>query len=564
MSLARKHRPQKFRDLVGQEPVCQALRHCLTRDDAPQTFLFSGIRGTGKTTLARLYAAAINCQHEQGFAACGSVGDPDYETNVCPSCRRCHNSHHEDIREIDGASHNSVEHIRELQATLLYAPRLSAKKVYIIDEVHMLSMSAFNALLKTLEEPPPYVVFILATTELHKLPATVVSRCQTFHLRRIGAATMLARFESILQLENISYEPSALTLITEQAEGSLRDGLSILDQMVALGGGTITYATATTLMGFAPTSDFFPLWSALLKGPARELMSALYELFNRGFEAQAIAEQLTKIAHKTSLILTAGTDETSLIALGISDTELAQLTTIAGDSHLPPAEVRHFIQHLGTLFQQFSGGPVDRYLLTNNLLEWLAPRQRAPREATKAGPGSPPPSASQGQPKARSTPPEPSRAGAQLAPEVAPSSSPQARDGLHPPPRPFPATWPDLLRELGQIKPIQARELAYARLIEYSDQRITLGITSTLSSNHRLIANTLTELFHFKGQLTITPLTDDHKHLSTSVGEHHDLLTQDLDKLKQIITASAFHQTITALFPGAKLAINLPRNHPEC
>lgn len=566
VSLARKHRPQKFRDLVGQEPVCQALKHCLTRDDAPQTFLFSGIRGTGKTTLARLYAAAINCQHEQGFDACGAVGDSDYETNVCPSCRRCHNSHHEDIREIDGASHNSVEHIRELQATLLYAPRLSTKKVYIIDEVHMLSMSAFNALLKTLEEPPAYVVFILATTELHKLPATVVSRCQTFHLRRIGAATMLARFEAILQLENISYEPTALSLITEQAEGSLRDGLSILDQMVALGGGTITYATATTLMGFAPTTDFFPLWSALLGGRASELMSTLYELFHRGFEAQAIAEQLTKIAHKTSLVLTAGKNEAHFMSLGISDTELKQLAAAGGDDNLLPAEVRRFINHLGGLFNQFSGGTVDRYLLTNNLLEWLAARRADP--AAGSHPADPTKSPQQPAPAAR--PPERASAQSEFTPAPAPAPASPTLVKPSQPPQTFPAAWADLLRQLERAKPIQARELSYAKVIEYSSRRLTLGIDSTTPSSRRLITSTdalgatLTELFNFKGQLTIIPLTEDHQHLAASVGENHDLLTQDLAKLKQTIAATAFHQTINTLFPGAKLAIKQPRHHPDC
>ena len=581
MSLARKHRPQKFRELVGQDPICQALLHCLKRDDAPQTFLFSGIRGTGKTTLARLYAAAINCKHSGGFEHCGMVGDHDYETNVCPSCRQFHLNRHEDIREIDGASHNSVDHIRELQENLLYGPRLAAKKVYIIDEVHMLSISAFNALLKTLEEPPSYVVFILATTELQKLPATVISRCQTFHLRRIAPEPMLARFESLLKLENITYEPQALHLVIEQAEGSLRDGLTLLEQMIALGGGTVAYDTAVTLMGYAPNSDFFPLWSTILKRDHPTAVTELLTLFQRGFEARMIAEQLTKLAHKTSLILSMSPDQSQLIKLSISDDELAKITTLTtlqppNDSHsaeLNPeaAAIRQFISCLGLLFMQFSGAPVDRYLLSNNIVEWITQHPHPhPNNSTST---STPPSS----PSPASSPPDTSShlqspsTPTQNLPPSPPQTQPAQRTHAQPPPNQtakpavLPTSWRQLLVELSRTKPIQAQELTYAKVIEYSDKSIALGVDMTNQSSSRLIQAApalhliIKNICGFTGSFTIMPLGEQHRHLPISIGESQDLLTQNPQQLYQTVENSTFYHTIKQFFPTAKFSIEHPR-----
>lgn len=538
MSLARKYRPQTFADLVGQEPISQALIHSLSRKDAPQTFLFSGIRGTGKTTLARLYATALNCGHPNGFKACKTIrGDqqPPAKDFKCPSCDQIAQGGHEDIWEIDGASHNSVDHVRELTETLLYGPRAGSKKVYIIDEVHMLSTSAFNALLKTLEEPPSYVVFILATTELQKIPATVISRCQTFHLRRIPRQDMVTRFEQLLKCEQISYDPKALILVAEQAEGSLRDGLSILDQMIALGNGSVSYDTAVSLMSYAPTSDFMPLWSAILQRHTATAASALSELFQKGFEAKIIAEHLTKCAHKTSLIARACSSE-ELIRLGVSNEEHALIKDMLNEpdhhsQHL--LAIRRFITHIGQLFLQFSGSGIDRYLLDNHILEWISLNPTKLQETSQSPSQSPP-----SQP---------------------PSSAP---DSPAPKP-PQPLSWTELMTALQKTHPIQTAELMsiHAQAITYSPSHIDIRVkwhhqpqshkkkTEQLS---RSLTAILQECYGFTGTLTIHSGEPNTASNSLSIA---DLVDQDPQQFKQMISTTSLGRTIKEHFPSSSLSL---------
>src|SRR3974390_142103 len=226
-ALARKYRPKKFSELVGQEHVRRALVNALASDLVHHAFLFTGTRGVGKTTIARIFAKCLNCETGVTPEPCG----------VCASCREIDAGRFVDLIEVDAASRTKVDDTRELLDNVQYAPTGGRYKVYLIDEVHMLSNHSFNALLKTLEEPPPHVKFLLATTDPQKLPVTVLSRCLQFNLKRLSVALIPARLTTILDAEKIEFEPAAVQLLAQAGDGSLRDALSLLDQLLAFGNG---------------------------------------------------------------------------------------------------------------------------------------------------------------------------------------------------------------------------------------------------------------------------------------------------------------------------------------
>src|SRR5690349_12864862 len=238
-ALARKYRPKTFAELVGQEHVRRALVNALESGRVHHAFLFTGTRGVGKTTIARILAKCLNCETGVRAEPCG----------VCASCREIDAGRFLDLIEVDAASRTKVDDTRELLDNVQYAPTRGRYKVYLVDEVHMLSAHSFNALLKTLEEPPPHVKFLLATTDPQKLPATVLSRCLQFNLKRLPATLIRERFNYILKAEGLEAEPAALELVARAAAGSMRDGLSLLDQLIAFGGGKITEVDARSMLG---------------------------------------------------------------------------------------------------------------------------------------------------------------------------------------------------------------------------------------------------------------------------------------------------------------------------
>ncbi|HLJ62524.1 MAG TPA: DNA polymerase III subunit gamma/tau, partial [Stellaceae bacterium] len=259
--LARKYRPMSFAELIGQEAMVRTLTNAIATGRIAHAFILTGVRGVGKTTTARILARALNCVGPDGkggptVAPCGQ----------CEPCRTIAEDRHIDILEMDAASRTGVDDIRELTDGIRFKPVSARFKVYIIDEVHMLSRNAFNALLKTLEEPPPDVKFIFATTEIHKVPVTVLSRCQRFSLPRVAATELAAHYAGITAKEGVSADEAALALIARAADGSVRDGLSLLDQAIALGSGAVAEAAVRDMLGIADRGLLFDLLEAVLSG----------------------------------------------------------------------------------------------------------------------------------------------------------------------------------------------------------------------------------------------------------------------------------------------------------
>ena len=303
---ARKYRPVKFDDVVGQQHVTQTLKNALRSDHLAHAFLFCGPRGVGKTTCARILAKVLNCTNVSGdFEPC----------NTCPSCESFNANASFNIIELDAASNNSVEHIRTLIEQVRFQPQQGKYKVFIIDEVHMLSQAAFNAFLKTLEEPPPYAIFILATTEKHKIIPTILSRCQIFDFRRIQTGDMVAHLESICREEGIEADPDALHIIAQKADGALRDALSIFDRIVAFSGGAIRYADVIENLNVLDYDYYFQVVDALLQSDSAQVMLIFDEILRKGFDGDLFLEGLAE--HIRNLLVCK--DEVTHVLLVVSD-----------------------------------------------------------------------------------------------------------------------------------------------------------------------------------------------------------------------------------------------------
>jgi DNA polymerase III subunit gamma/tau len=272
--LARKWRPQVFEELVGQEHVTRTLQNAIAANRLAHAFLFTGPRGVGKTSAARILAKAMNCLQGPTQKPCGQ----------CENCQEIAGSNSIDVLEIDGASNTGVDNVRELRENVRYLPSKSKYKIYIIDEVHMLSTSAFNALLKTLEEPPSHVLFVFATTEPHKIPLTILSRCQRFDFRRVPLNLIFERLRAISSAESVKIDDDTLMLIAREAEGSMRDALSLLDQAISYGGKEITGEDVLTLLGIADRKVLFDLSGAIFQNDAKGCLALVDELYKRGYD----------------------------------------------------------------------------------------------------------------------------------------------------------------------------------------------------------------------------------------------------------------------------------------
>jgi DNA polymerase-3 subunit gamma/tau len=347
--LARKYRPQTFSELIGQDAMVQTLANAISRDRLAHAFLMTGVRGVGKTSTARLIAKALNCVGPDGQG--GPTIDP---CGVCEPCVAIAEGRHIDVIEMDAASNTGVDDVREIIEAVRYAAVSARYKIYIVDEVHMLSRNAFNALLKTLEEPPSHVKFLFATTEVEKLPVTVLSRTQRFDLRRIPCELLQQHFASICRQENVEAEDEALHLIAGAAEGSVRDGLSILDQAIAHADldtdGKVTATRVRDMLGLADKGAQRRLFAHLLEGDARALLAALADQYSLGVEPLALMRSLMDLTNRITVCQVGGSGADAPTA-----EERAAIEEWAG--RLSPGQLHRLWQLLLKGYDEVRGAP---------------------------------------------------------------------------------------------------------------------------------------------------------------------------------------------------------------
>ncbi len=352
--LARKYRPQAFESMTGQEHVVRTIENAIKLDRVAHAYLFSGPRGVGKTTAARLLARALNCEKGPTSTPCGE----------CKACTEIRDGTSTDVAEIDGASNNGVENVREIRENAKYLPQGSRFKIYIIDEVHMLSQAAFNALLKTLEEPPGHVKFIFATTEAHKLPDTILSRCQRHNFRRISAAAMLKRLQEIAALEKVKVSGSALSMIVRQSEGGMRDALSLLDQVISACGLEPSDADVAEALGAIDRTVIHALAVALVQRDAKTLLVHTEELWNRGVDLRRLAEDL---AHHLRHVFVA--KATGAAPEELADSDREAVVTLARESDA--AQIARLFDVVHGSVWEIARAPQPKLALEMTLLKGL-------------------------------------------------------------------------------------------------------------------------------------------------------------------------------------------------
>ena len=323
-ALYRKYRPKTFDEVVGQKSVTDTLKAQLLTGHLSHAYLFTGTRGTGKTSCAKILAKAVNCLDPIDGSPC----------NRCAICKAIEAGACTDVQEIDAASNNGVDHVRALRDDAVYTPAEAKKRVYIIDEVHMLSMQAFNALLKTIEEPPEHLLFILATTELHKVPATILSRCQRFSFRRLLPEDIAGRIRYVAYQEQISIDDGAVQLLSHLADGALRDGMSLLDQCASAGGGTITAETVERCLGLAGTRKAAQLLEAVSRRDARAALEEFAALYAGGKDLAALLDEMACLARDILIVKTAPGGGLGMLS-GVSETsQVLQLQNAFAEAEL--------------------------------------------------------------------------------------------------------------------------------------------------------------------------------------------------------------------------------------
>ncbi|MGA2075334.1 MAG: DNA polymerase III subunit gamma/tau [Terriglobia bacterium] len=322
--IARKYRPQVFEDVVGQGLITETLKNAILSERVAHGYIFSGARGVGKTTTARVLAKALNCVQGPTVKPCG----------VCPSCQEIAAGNSIDVLEIDAASNRGIDEIRELRETVRYLPARDRYKIFIIDEAHMLTTEAFNALLKTLEEPPPRSLFILATTEPHKLPSTIQSRCQHFSFRLLDYEEIFARLKAVSEQEQIKADEGALSAVTQAAEGSMRDGLSLLDQVIASCGNQLEEKHVRQVLGVVPTQLLSDVLEAVSERDARRVLELVGQLATEGYELGHFSAELTRTVRNLMVAKSCGADSSLMQVASDERARLAQLAQLFSEEDL--------------------------------------------------------------------------------------------------------------------------------------------------------------------------------------------------------------------------------------
>ena len=356
-ALYRKYRPQTFDDVVGQGAVTTTLKTQLQTGKLSHAYLFTGSRGTGKTSSAKILAKAVNCENPQDGNPCG----------ICKACQAIDSGSCMDVLEIDAASNNGVDNVRDLRDDAIYTPSQVKKRVYIIDEVHMLSLSAFNALLKIIEEPPEHLLFILATTELHKVPATILSRCQRFSFRRISQEDIAARLQYVAYRENIDLDDAAARILARLADGGMRDGLSLLDQCASATEGELSAEKVYNCLGIAGIRECSAMMTAIADHDTKQVLTLLNESYSQGKDMGALLDELACLTRDLMVMQTAPREGISLLSGVASDTDVKGLV-----QRFSPAELvymMNMIQRTLASFTRSASRRMDTELCLVNLCQ---------------------------------------------------------------------------------------------------------------------------------------------------------------------------------------------------
>jgi DNA polymerase-3 subunit gamma/tau len=545
ISLARKYRPSTFNDLIGQESSTKILKNAIALHRIPQCIVFSGIRGVGKTTLARLYAKAINCAHADDPAA-------SLPCDECESCLAVREGYHEDVLEIDGASHTGVDDIRQVQQSIQYVPQRSRYKVYIIDEVHMLSQSAFNALLKTLEEPPAHVVFLFATTELGKIPATILSRCQVFQLKKLTVSMIYERMQAILQKENISYDDDALYVVAKHGKGSMRDALTMLDQAISMGGGKIDLASIENLTVSLPPDIFLKFLDGMLRRGSAELIELVNLCEQKGVKWANVIEEICQFARHAFIVRDVNQEAVHGDFVGIRDSEIAELKKLAQAA--PLLDLNRIFRTMVKCRDELDGSTLDRFIVENYLLEWCLDPGLPQSVNVPVG-------------KPQSQVAKPNEAAKNLNfnfkdIEAKPQTHPKAVEEISVPPQTsepapvaeepaMPESWREMVDCWKTKKPLQARVLEEASLREYTPERIVLEVDQGSMAASRLLTDDVRrkilgqfqELFGFKGEFVVMPRSGDGA--SAAAPTLLEIKAQEREEAKEKIRERAASHPLT-------------------
>ncbi len=445
--LARKWRPRRFAELVGQEHVVRALSHALDGGRIHHAFLFTGTRGVGKTTIARIFAKSLNCERGQGAEPCGE----------CGICVEIDGGRFVDLLEIDAASNTGIDNVRELIDNAQYSPSRGRYKVYLIDEVHMLSKAAFNALLKTLEEPPPHVKFLLATTDPQKLPVTVLSRCIKFNLKRLTPEQIGGQMHHILGAEHIEAEDEAIEVLARAADGSLRDGLSLLDQAIAHGGGVLRALDVHAMLGTVERARVRVLLEAIAAGDAGALLDEVERIGMLSPDFAQVLDELAGLLHRIQLHQLVGA------SAGDAEPDVSALAAV-----LDPREVQLHYQIAVTARRDLPLAPTPRTGFDMALLRMLAFAPAGARTTTVAAPAARVPSAAPAAPPL--APRAESRAMPAALPETVVTKAPAAADG------PLAVDdWPALIERAGLRGPV-GQLAQHAILLGVDGNALRLGM----------------------------------------------------------------------------------------
>ena len=480
--LARKWRPQTFEEVMGQEPITRTLQNALTAGRVAHAFLFSGPRGVGKTSVARILAKALNCE-------AGPTPHPD---NTCQLCREITNGSSLDVLEIDGASNRGIDEVRDLREKIKYLPAQGKYKVYIIDEVHMLTKEAFNALLKTLEEPPAHAVFILATTEPHKVPVTILSRCQRYDFRRIPTGVIQAHLAKLAEQEGWNIDPEGLALVARAAEGGLRDAQGFLDQVVTFGGDGVTTAEIARILGVTDRGSLLGALTAIIDRHGPDLLSLIEALYNQGQDLGRFYQDLTLYARH---LLVAGLHPEARHLAAVADTEWDALIALA--RRTPAVHLHNLLSVLLQGEEDLKRAPQPRLALEVLLLrvihlepvlplaDWLA-RLDTLEKRLEAGPRVAPAAAGAGERQARLS--VPAAGERQAPPDVPAIGEPAASPPAAPPGVPVDAglneQWQAFLQFVQEKEngPLYGK-LAQCRLVERLDNRFKIAMARPWNAN---------------------------------------------------------------------------------